>query len=213
MCSHPNRDLLARFFSKVHVDPGGCWRWTSTTNRSGYGVFGISRRGQSAHRVAYEWFVGPIGFRLQLDHLCRVRNCVNPSHLEPVTAGENIRRARGTTARYAEQLAQMAGAPTHPGAVFLEDFLEYTNYNISTAAHAMGMSINRLSEIVLGKRAVTPATALVFEKFSGVPADFWLRMQLQYDLWHVLKYVDVTKIPTAKKYDTTKAERAAAKAS
>lgn len=44
------------------------------------------------HRIAYELLVGPIPDGLQLDHLCRVRNCVNPDHLEPVTGQENMRR-------------------------------------------------------------------------------------------------------------------------
>lgn len=52
----------------------------------------VNGRRQPAHRVAYELFVGPIPEGLTLDHLCRVRHCVNPLHLEPVTRGENTRR-------------------------------------------------------------------------------------------------------------------------
>ncbi|MEU7240240.1 HNH endonuclease signature motif containing protein [Streptomyces sparsogenes] len=47
-----------------------------------------------AHRFAYETLVGPIPEHLQLDHLCRVRHCVNPDHLEPVSSRENTRRGR-----------------------------------------------------------------------------------------------------------------------
>lgn len=46
-----------------------------------------------AHRFSYERAVGPIPAGLQIDHLCRVRACVNPAHLEPVTCGENVRRS------------------------------------------------------------------------------------------------------------------------
>jgi hypothetical protein len=46
-----------------------------------------------AHRYAYEWLIGPIPIGLDLDHLCRTRECVNPNHLEPVTRKENIRRS------------------------------------------------------------------------------------------------------------------------
>lgn len=46
------------------------------------------------HRVSYEWMVGPIPKGHELDHLCRVRRCVNPHHLEPVTCSENKRRVR-----------------------------------------------------------------------------------------------------------------------
>jgi hypothetical protein len=45
-----------------------------------------------AHRFSYLKLVGPIPEGLQIDHLCRVRHCVNPDHLEPVTNKENIRR-------------------------------------------------------------------------------------------------------------------------
>ncbi len=65
-----------------------CWLWTGGISPNGYGKY----RKVSAHRAAYEIFVGPIAEGMQLDHLCRVRHCVNPKHLEPVTPKENIRR-------------------------------------------------------------------------------------------------------------------------
>ncbi len=66
----------------------GCWLWTGHLNRKGYGVL----RQQSAHRAAYELFVGPIPAGLQIDHLCRVRCCVNYQHMEVVTLQENVKR-------------------------------------------------------------------------------------------------------------------------
>lgn len=83
--------LPERFWSKVEVY-GTCWMWTGCLDRSGYGRFGLHRSNVSSHRLAYESLVGAIGEGLQIDHLCRVRRCVNPSHLEPVTLQENIRR-------------------------------------------------------------------------------------------------------------------------
>lgn len=82
-----------RFWAKVDTSagPDACWLWTSHT-RNGYGQFKLDRRQTPAHRWAYEAMIGPIPKGLQLDHLCRVRNCVNPKHLEPVTHQENIRR-------------------------------------------------------------------------------------------------------------------------
>lgn len=65
-----------------------CWVWDLTPNDSGYGTL----NGTSAHRVAYGLWRGSI--ENQLDHLCEVRACVNPWHLEDVTASENVRRAR-----------------------------------------------------------------------------------------------------------------------
>ena len=83
-----------RFWSKVDRT-GECWVWTGTAAEGGYGHFKISGTTLSAmaHRVAYRVLVGPIPDGLQLDHLCRNPPCVNPAHLEPVTARENIRRA------------------------------------------------------------------------------------------------------------------------
>lgn len=72
------------------VDANGCWIWQHQCCPAGYG-----RAGQSlaAHRLAYEWAKGPIPDGLTVDHLCYVRNCINPDHLEAVTLGENTRRA------------------------------------------------------------------------------------------------------------------------
>jgi len=80
-------------------DEAECWHWQGLTGSTGYGIFALSRNGgpqryAQAHRYSYELFFAPIPEGLELDHLCRVRNCVNPVHLEPVTHAENMRRAR-----------------------------------------------------------------------------------------------------------------------
>lgn len=80
-----------RFWEKVDAD-GDCWVWTAATNTSGYGQFSVGGKHQGAHRVAWELLVGPIPEGLQIDHLCRVKHCVNPDHLEPVSHAENFRR-------------------------------------------------------------------------------------------------------------------------
>jgi hypothetical protein len=79
-----------RFWSKVQQH-GDCWTWAAYTMPNGYGHFDK----QYAHRWAYEYMVGEIPAGLELDHLCRRRNCVNPFHLDPVTHAENHRRRRG----------------------------------------------------------------------------------------------------------------------
>ncbi len=97
------RPAIERFVEKVELQDDGCMVWIG--GRVGpdraYGGFyaGRKERGESgkcrAHRWSYETFVGPIPDGLQLDHLCRNGLCVNPDHLEPVTAAENIARSRG----------------------------------------------------------------------------------------------------------------------
>lgn len=77
----------------VTRDESGCWLWNGTVSDTGYPQFRINGRSLRAHRVAYELFVGAIPDGLTIDHLCRVKRCVNPAHLEPVTAAENTRRA------------------------------------------------------------------------------------------------------------------------
>lgn len=83
-----------RVFSNVDAS-GDCWEWTGTPDSHDYGVIGRGGRGSgniSAHRAVWELLVGPIEEDLQLDHLCRNHDCVNPDHLEPVTSDENKRR-------------------------------------------------------------------------------------------------------------------------
>lgn len=106
-------DPTGRFLEKVDKQEGGCWLWTAHGDVSGYGRFKMNGRDRLAHGVAYELFVGPIPEGLQLDHKCHNasdctagarcehRRCVNPDHLEPVTARENTRRGKTIAARYA----------------------------------------------------------------------------------------------------------------
>lgn len=81
---------------------GMCWIWTGCLNSKGYGCVQISGRRHLTHRVSYELHNGAIRAGLQVDHLCRRRACLNPHHLEAVTASENVRRA--IEHRYAEQM-------------------------------------------------------------------------------------------------------------
>jgi hypothetical protein len=93
------RPLSERLMSGIEFDTnGGCWLWTKRLNPRGYGEIGVgsavdgSNRVAFAHRTSYEAFVGSIPSGLELDHLCRVRCCINPAHLEPVTHAENLAR-------------------------------------------------------------------------------------------------------------------------
>lgn len=73
-----------------------CWIWQRCIDRNGYGTKRVGNKHTTAHRYYYECEYGPIPEGLGLDHLCRVRNCVNPSHLEPVTQSVNNRRGNAT---------------------------------------------------------------------------------------------------------------------
>lgn len=91
-----NKTQEERFWAKVQKT-NDCWLWIGTRNPEGYGLLFVSK-GKSptrAHRFSYELLRGPIPVGLELDHLCRVRACVNPDHLEPVTRSENMRRGVG----------------------------------------------------------------------------------------------------------------------
>ena len=93
---------MGLFMEKVSPEPtSGCWLWTGAVNPGGYGKVGYLRKDRSsamfvAHRVSYEHFVGPIPEGKQLDHyFCNTPSCVNPKHVRPVTAHENILRSEG----------------------------------------------------------------------------------------------------------------------
>jgi len=82
-----------RFDAKIKLDDAtGCWLWTGSDNGKGYGRFKYQGVGYRAHRLAWTLAKGPIPDGLQIDHLCRVRGCVNPDHMEPVDNRTNTLR-------------------------------------------------------------------------------------------------------------------------
>lgn len=85
--------IVERFLSKVSKTPE-CWVWTAFITHDGYGLFNDENHKRvRAHRFAYQMFVGEIPLGLDIDHLCRVRKCVRPDHLQAVSHQENIRRS------------------------------------------------------------------------------------------------------------------------
>ena len=98
-----NRIEIQRFQKFIELDIiSGCWLWKGALNEDGYGIFNRTThpRKTSSHRFAYEFWNGKIPDGLVLDHLCRNIKCANPSHLEPVTILENIRRGTTATKQY-----------------------------------------------------------------------------------------------------------------
>jgi hypothetical protein len=87
--------VAKKFWSHVQKTER-CWLWVGVRSSDGYGRFEIRNHQVSkvfkAHQMSWILLRGPVPDGLQLDHLCRVRHCVNPDHLEPVTMAENIRR-------------------------------------------------------------------------------------------------------------------------
>lgn len=94
-----------RFWSKVmkSENPSGCWFWTGFVNDDGYGWFHRGKRDGVRYGGSVFAVVGKIPDGLTLDHLCRNRSCVNPSHLEPVDGRENTLRGFGPSAENARK--------------------------------------------------------------------------------------------------------------
>jgi antitoxin HigA-1 len=106
-------------------------------------------------------------------------------------------KSRITTKTYALAAASKTGRrlpthrpPTHPGEMLLEEFLKPLEVSQSAFAIRLGVSFPRLNEIIHGKRGMTPDTALRLERVLGMPADFWLGLQLDWDLWHAMRSQD-----------------------
>ena len=93
MIEFGDKRLPERFWAKIKVDADGCWIWTASLFKTGYGQFNWKGKPSRAHRVAYLSLVGSIPVGLEPDHLCRKRNCVNPACMELVTRSENVRRS------------------------------------------------------------------------------------------------------------------------
>ena len=100
-------DLVAR----VERRDTGCWEWQGVLSHHGYGRPWFEGRRQFAHRVFFEAVRGPIPDGLQLDHLCKNRRCVRPSHLEAVSAAENIARSSGVQVLNKAKTACIHGHP------------------------------------------------------------------------------------------------------
>jgi hypothetical protein len=113
-------ELPDRFWSMISPLPyTGCWIWTGSRYPVGYGKVHWQGKKQGAHRVVYTLLVGPIPDGLVIDHLCRVRACVNPQHLEAVTFRENVLRGESPSVvagrtGYCKKGHRLGGDNVHP---------------------------------------------------------------------------------------------------
>ena len=97
MMTRDSEELLETLLdNSIPVTESGCWIWLLSTN-FGYGQFAWKGKQLRVHRVMYELLRGPIPEGLVPDHLCQVKCCINPWHLEAVTQRENVLRGSGPT--------------------------------------------------------------------------------------------------------------------
>src|SRR5688572_7525736 len=120
----PSKPAEERFWSKVNKDGpvpqnrpdlGPCWIWLGSCDSGGYGTFNYNDLTVSAHKFIYKATYEEIPPNKQIDHLCRARNCVNPTHLEVVTQQENFERGKGPAVLAAgrQKRIQQAKEQTH----------------------------------------------------------------------------------------------------
>lgn len=103
---------LAKIEANISREPDGCWLWIGKSKtQDGYGLLKWRGKSHRAHRFVYEMIKGPIPGGAPLDHLCRVRACVNPDHLEPTTVRINTLRGDTLPARNAAKTHCPQGHP------------------------------------------------------------------------------------------------------
>jgi hypothetical protein len=98
-----------RFLSKFDYVKVGCWNWTGAVTSAGYGNFWDGNKYVGAHRFGYLLWKGDIEHGNHLDHLCRNRLCINPSHLEVVSCRTNVLRWKSFSAKYSKQTSCLNG--------------------------------------------------------------------------------------------------------
>ena len=74
--------------------------------------------------------------------------------------------------------------PTHPGEMLLEEFLRPLGISQRALADSIHVPYQRVNEMIAGRRGMTPATALRLAKYLGTSSDFWMNLQLRWDLYH-----------------------------
>ena len=129
MVSEKTKKLFLEKINKAGPAPafnqslGACWIWTAAIRKDGYGFFGTNQRSFTAHRFSYELHNGKINEDgMDVDHLCRVKHCVNPAHLELVTHQENCIRGFGWPGTNARKTHCKNGHEFNIGNTIIEKF-------------------------------------------------------------------------------------------
>lgn len=105
----------ARLRSRVEVSANGCWIWQGVKTQQGYGLTSWKSKQTTAHRAAWLAFHGPIDGKLDVDHICRQRACLNPDHLRLLTHRENVLAGNGPPALCARKTHCKRGHELTPG--------------------------------------------------------------------------------------------------
>lgn len=87
-----------RFWDKVDSKADECWIWIGAVDKHGYGSILEEKKVKKSHRVSYEMFYGKIPNHLVIDHMCKIKRCINPRHLRAITRGENTLTGSGVSA-------------------------------------------------------------------------------------------------------------------
>lgn len=92
-----------------------CWIWPYSINRDGYGNLGRNGKVVNAYKYIYEMLIRKVPANCELDHICKNRLCVNPTHLEPVSHAENCRRGNQTklTKENVKEIRRLSAKMTH----------------------------------------------------------------------------------------------------
>ncbi|MEO7270630.1 MAG: HigA family addiction module antitoxin [Vicinamibacterales bacterium] len=110
-----------------------------------------------------------------------------------------MKSAATTTIRDVGRLLPTHRPPTHLGEMLLEEFLKPLGITQADAAARLGVPFQRVNGLVRGRRGVTADTALRLAALTGMDPGFWMGLQADFDLWHALRNVDLSKIPPLKK--------------
>lgn len=137
-----------RFWARVQKSDG-CWEWTGSLHRNGYGQFSVGFKKVNPHRFAYQLLVGPISSHVRLDHTYHVKSCVNPEHLRPSTYKRN---AENLTGAYANSKSGVRGVfPTRGG-----------KWQVIVRHHGKGHYIGTFSDLREAEQAAIAARMSLF---------------------------------------------------
>ena len=123
------------------------------------------------------------------------------SKLRTTTREKPLAAVQAASGRTTKMRLPKNRAPTHPGEMLLEEFLRPMGITQSAFAVRLGVSFPRLNEIIKGRRGVTPDTALRLARVLGMSAEFWLGLQLDWDLWNAMQskeYIQIEQLEPVK---------------